>query len=223
MTLTSIFRGRHFEPPPWLYAPMAQGPLMRLIYRLFVGDLAANLPPETRLLDVGTGPGYLLGYLARARPDLRLWGLDASYGMIRRARPRQAALAPQAPPRWVVADACLLPFPAGAFGQVVATFSFHIWPCPVAGLQELLRVLAPGGQAWAYELRREASLQDLQAFARETGLPLPLVYLGFQAVRRQHALPATDFAHLLRQAAGGPYKTLRPVHHLFWRAELRPA
>jgi len=196
---------------------------MRLIYRRFVGDLAGDLAPGIRLLDVGTGPGYLLGYLAQARPDLSLWGLDFSYGMIRRARPRQAALAPQARPRWVVADACRLPFPAGVFGQVVATFSFHIWPCPVAGLQELLRVLAPGGQAWAYELRREASLRDLRAFAGETGLPLPFVYLGYNLLRRHHALPAAEFARFLRQAAGDPYETLRPVHHLFWRAELRPA
>ncbi len=220
MTLTSIFRVKHLEPPPRLYALMAQGSLMRPIYGGFVDDLAEGLPPGTRLLDVGTGPGYLLGYLARARPDLSLWGLDFSYGMISRARPRQAVFASQAAPRWLVADACHLPFPAAAFGHVVATFSFHIWPCPVAGLQELRRVLQPGGRAWVYELRREASPRDLQAFARETGLPLPLVYLGFQAVKRQHALPAAELAHLLKQAAGAR-GTLRPAHHLFWRAELQ--
>jgi ubiquinone/menaquinone biosynthesis C-methylase UbiE len=220
MTLTSIFRVKHLEPPPRLYALMAQGSLMRRIYRGFVADLAEGLPPGTRLLDVGTGPGYLLGYLARARPDLSLWGLDFSYGMISRARPRQAVFAPQAAPRWLVADACHLPFPAAAFGHVVATFSFHIWPCPVAGLQELQRVLQPGGRAWVYELRREASTWDLQAFARETGLPLPLVYLGFQTVKRQHALPAAELAHLLKQAAGAR-GTLRPARHLFWRVELQ--
>jgi ubiquinone/menaquinone biosynthesis C-methylase UbiE len=220
MIMTSIFRGKHLEPPPPLYALMAQGTLMRPIYRGFVADLAEGLPPGTRLLDVGTGPGYLLGYLARARPDLSLWGLDFSYGMISRARPRQAVLAPRAAPRWLVADACHLPFAAAAFGHVVATFSFHIWPCPVAGLQELRRVLQPGGRAWVYELRREASSRDLQAFARETGLPLPLVYLGFQAVKRQHALPAAELAHLLKQAAG-VRGTLSSARHLFWRAELQ--
>lgn len=228
MTLTGIFRGEHLEPPPWLYARLARGSLMRLIYLRFIADLAGSLPPGTRLLDVGAGPGYLLSYLARERPDLSLWGLDFSLDMIRRARHR--ATAPQAAPRWLVADACRLPFPAGVFGQVVATFSFHIWPCPVAGLQELRRVLAPGGRAWVYELRRDASIRDLRAFARETGLPFLLVYLGYQTVRRHHALPAPEFAHLLRQAAGpdayktcGTYVTLRPAHHIFWRAELQAA
>jgi ubiquinone/menaquinone biosynthesis C-methylase UbiE len=192
---------------------------MRLIYRRLIHDLTGSLPPGTRLLDVGTGPGYLLGDLARDRPDLSLWGLDSSPDMIRRAR--QRAMAPQAAPRWLVADACRLPFPAGVFGHVVATFSFHIWPCPVAGLTELRRVLAPGGRAWVYELRREATLRDLRAFARETGLPLFLVHLGYKIVSRHHALPESEFAHLLRQAAG-PRGTLQPAHHIFWRAELPP-
>jgi len=218
---------KHLEPPPWLYARLAGGSLMRLIYRLFIADLAGSLAPGTRLLDVGAGPGYLLGYLARVRPDLSLWGLDSSPNMISRARPGQRVMALQAAPRWLVADACHLPFPAGVFGQVVATFSFHIWPCPVAGLQELRRVLAPGGRAWVYELRREASRRDLKAFARELGLPFLLVYLGYQVVRRHHALPEREFGHLLRQAAGfctgETYETLRPVHHIFWRAELQRA
>ena len=90
MTLTTLSRGAHLEPPPWLYARLAQGSLMRLIYRRLIQDLAGSLAPGTRLLDVGTGPGYLLGYLARARPDLSLWGLDFSPAMIRRARQRAA-------------------------------------------------------------------------------------------------------------------------------------
>ena len=217
MTWNALVRGEHLEPPPWLYARMAQGSLMRLIYRLFVGDLAQTLAFGTRLLDVGTGPGYFLGHLARVRPDLKLWGLDFAYDMILRARLRPSAPASQAPVRWVVADACLLPFPAGVFDHIVATFSFHIWPCSVAGLQELRRVLAPGGQAWVYELRREASLHDLKAFAREIQLPFSLVYLGFKIVSRHHAVPAQEFAQALKQAGRG---TLRPVHHIFWRAEL---
>ena len=220
MTFSALFRGKHLEPPNWIYARLARGSLMRLIYRRLIHDLAGSLPPGTRLLDVGAGPGYLLGYLALARPDLSLWGLDFSPDMIRRAR--QIALAPRTARGWLVADACRLPFPAGVFGQVVSSFSFHIWPCPVAGLQELMRVLAPGGRAWVYELRREATIQDLSAFAREMGLPFFPVHLGYKIVSIHHALPESEFFHFLRQAAG-PRGTLQPAHHIFWRAELRQA
>ena len=219
MTLTALSRGEHLEPPPWLYARLARGSLMRLIYRRLIHDLAGSLPPGTRLLDVGTGPGYLLGYLARdaSRPQ------PLGPGFLARHDPPGPAKGDGSPaaPRWLVADACRLPFPAGVFEHVVASFSFHIWPCPVAGLTELRRVLAPGGRAWVYELRREATLQDLRAFARETGLPFFLVHLGYKIVSRHHALPESEFAHLLRQAAG-PRGTLQPAHHIFWRAELQP-
>ena len=82
-------------------------------------------------------------------------------------------------------------------------------------------MLAPGGRAWVYELRREATLRDLRAFARETGLPFFLVHLGYKIVSRHHALPESEFAHLLRQAAG-PRELCSPAHHIFWRAELQP-
>jgi ubiquinone/menaquinone biosynthesis C-methylase UbiE len=211
MTGKFLGRGEHLEPPPWLYARLAQGPLMRVIYRFFVGDLVAALPLNTRLLDVGTGPGYLPEYLAPVRPDLEIWGVDCSYDMIRRAQPR--------PVRWVVADACSLPFAEAVFDQVIATFTFHIWPCPVSGINELQRLLKPGGRAWIYELRREATVLDLKAFAGKVKLPFPLVYLGFRIISRHHAVPAPEFAQILKQAAV-PRGSLQPLHHIFWRAEL---
>ena len=223
MTLTSIFRGKHLEPPPWLYAWMARGSLLRMIYRRINADLAAFLPAGAQVLDVGTGPGYLLGYLGERRPDLDLWGLDLAPAMIRRARRRQGGPNPRQPLKWVVADALALPFPAQAFDLALATFSFHNWPQPVTGLTEMLRVVRPGGHAWIYEMQRQVPPAAIKAFAQEEKLPFPLVYLGFKATSRHHALQTEAFTHILQEAGGEGWQ-LRPVHHLFWRAELqRPA
>ena len=219
MTLTSIFRVKHLEPPPWLYAWMARSSLLGMIYRRINADLAAFLPPGARVLDVGTGPGYLLGYLTQRRPDLDLWGLDLAPAMIRRARRRQGGPNPRQPLKWVVADALALPFPAQAFDLTLATFSFHIWPQPVTGLAEMLRVVRPGGRAWIYEMQRQVPPAAIKAFAREEKLPFPLVYLGFKATSRHHALPTEAFTRTLKEAGGEGWQ-LRPVHHLFWRAEL---
>ncbi len=205
----------HLEPPPWLYARLARGPLFRRIYRRFVADLAASLPQGAKVLDVGTGPGYLPVYLARARPDLDLWGLDFSHSMIRRARKRHPE-----PFKWLVADAQVLPFPAGVFDQTIATFSLHIWPAAAVGVQEMMRVLKPGGRAWIFELRREAAADELRQFARSEGLPFLPVYLGFKVVSWHHSLRKAKFAALLRKTAGAQVR-LDPVHHLLWRAELR--
>jgi ubiquinone/menaquinone biosynthesis C-methylase UbiE len=216
MTSISTSRGE-LEPPPWLYQAMARGPLFRLVYRRIIADLAATLPRGARLLDVGTGPGYLLSFLAQQRPDLQLFGLDLSYGMIRRAQGRTASFR-----ALLVADAVALPFAPDVFDQALATFSFHNWRNPERGVGEIQRVLRPRGRAWIYELRRETARPQLRAFAREERLPFPLVYLGFKALSWHHGLAARDFAATLQQLPPSQWR-LSPAHHLFWRAEIQRA
>jgi ubiquinone/menaquinone biosynthesis C-methylase UbiE len=217
MTRTGRFFRAELEPPPWLYVRLAQGPIFRLIYRRLGADLAGSLPRGARLLDVGTGPGYLLDHLAQKRPDLHLFGLDLSYSMIRRSRLRAGPYL--APLKFLVADALALPFPNGIFDQVLATFSLHNWEEPGVGVREVRRVLRPGGRAWILEMNREAPISDLRTFAREEKIPFPLLYLGFRTVSWQHGLRARDFKAIFPQA-GAVRWHLRPVHHLFWRGEL---
>ncbi|MBM4273418.1 MAG: class I SAM-dependent methyltransferase [Deltaproteobacteria bacterium] len=212
MILTSIFPVKHVEPPAWLYAPMARRFFHRLVYRRFAGDLAASLPPGASLLDVGTGPGYLLDLLVRQHPGLHAFGVDIDYGMLCRG-PAPAQFTP------VVGDAQALPFQPGAFHQVLATFSLHIWPRKAVGLREILRVLRPGGRAWLYEMQREASAAALRAFARDLGLPFPLVYPVFKALSWHHSMGAGELAGLIREAGAERWR-LRTVHHVFWRIEL---
>ena len=216
MMTTSRFFRVDLEPPAWAYAWMARGPMFRRIYRRLAADLAAGLPLSARLLDVGTGPGYLLGHVARARPDLSLFGLDLDYRMIRRGRKGESASSPPGPRHFLVADALALPFAAGVFHQALATFSLHNWPEPAAGVREIMRVLRPGGRAFIYEMNRQASAQDLKRFAQEEKLPFPLVYLGFKTLSPYHALRARDFNLIFHQAAVARWQLL-PAHHIFWR------
>jgi ubiquinone/menaquinone biosynthesis C-methylase UbiE len=216
--MTSPFFRVELEPPPWLYHLMARGPFFKRVYRLFLADLTAALPPGASLLDVGTGPGYLLDYLLALRPDLRVFGLDLSYQMLRRGQARRTRLAL---PSWpgVVGRAGDLPFLPGVFDQALATFSFHIWRRPAKGVAEVSRVLKPGGRAWFYEMNREAASQQLRAFAAAEKIPYLLVYLGFRTMSWHHALRAGDFARVFKEAGVSRWR-LEPVHHLFWRGEV---
>lgn len=221
MALFPILRGRHVEPPPWLYDLIAGGHLARRIHQRFISDLAGVLPRGARVLDIGTGPGYLLRHLACKRPDLDLWGVDFDCRMIRLAR-REAnvALSCSTPSHFVVADAQALPFRGEAFDQIVAAFTLHIWPEPVIGLTEMRRVLRPGGRAWIYEMNRHASRKNLREFSREERLPFPLVYYVFRIMSVHHALRSEDFVSNFQHEHGGSWD-LHSVHHLFWRGELR--
>jgi ubiquinone/menaquinone biosynthesis C-methylase UbiE len=55
----------------------------------------------------------------------------------------------------VRADVRELPFSDNTFDLVVSTLSIHHWRDPASGIRECLRVTAPGGRCWIYDLRTD--------------------------------------------------------------------
>ena len=69
-------------------------------------------------------------------------GADFSHAMLQRASHKAASTAL----RWVEADALRLPFPDGHFDLITSAFGFRNLANYNAGLQEIMRVLRPGGE-----------------------------------------------------------------------------
>ena len=98
--------------------------------------------PDARLLDVGAGTGRL------SRTLLPHWRID---GMVVNLEPSNAMLAigrqmtqsDQMP--WIRAYAIPLPFQASTFDIVASLEMLEFTPDPIGTLQELVRVLHPGG------------------------------------------------------------------------------
>ena len=98
---------------------------------------------EKRILDVGCGTGQSRQiYLDSSS---RYVGLDLSLGALRLARARFAESG------WMQADACRLPFGAAAFDVVAFSSVLHHLADRQAALAEALRVLRPGGWAFAFD------------------------------------------------------------------------
>ena len=135
------------------------GILLGSLYRSIANDIAAAIPLEAVVLEVGCGPGHLSIDLAIDH-GLEVTGLDLDPDMIVRAganAARRAAGGGHAP-TFVVGDAAALPFPDGSFDVVVSTFSLHHWSDPVAGLTEIARVLRPDGRALIWDFSSGPSL-----------------------------------------------------------------
>ncbi|MCP1727215.1 ubiquinone/menaquinone biosynthesis C-methylase UbiE [Natronospira proteinivora] len=93
------------------------------------------------LLDVGCGTGLLLARLQAEVPGVALTGLDASSGMLVQARERLGeSLA------LIQSPAEHLPFPDESFDGVVSSSAFHYFRQPQQAVNEMYRVLRPGGR-----------------------------------------------------------------------------
>ncbi len=100
--------------------------------------------PEARVLDLCCGTGDMAFALRRraGSGNPQILGADFSHAMLQRA----AAKGKATTMRWIEADALRLPFPDGYFNLVTSAFGFRNLADYDAGLREIVRVLAPGGE-----------------------------------------------------------------------------
>ena len=111
--------------------------------RARVIDMLCPRPGE-HILDIGVGPGLLAHDLARMVGETgRLVGLDPAPAMLKMARTRLAAM-PYA--ECVEGDASKLAFPDASFHAAVSTQVYEYVSALPQALDELHRVLKPGGR-----------------------------------------------------------------------------
>jgi phosphatidylethanolamine/phosphatidyl-N-methylethanolamine N-methyltransferase len=96
-----------------------------------------------RILDVGVGTGLSLSDYSRST---RLYGVDISEPMLRKAQERVRALKLGNVETLAVMDAKNLAFADGFFDAVVAQYVITALPDPEATLDDFIRVLKPGGE-----------------------------------------------------------------------------
>jgi demethylmenaquinone methyltransferase/2-methoxy-6-polyprenyl-1,4-benzoquinol methylase len=116
-------------------------------------DLAAP-PPGARALDLATGTGDLAWALGRR--GSRVVGLDVTFRMIALAR-RKAGPPSLARPAFLVADMAALPFASRSFDLVTTGYGLRNVSDLAGALDEILRVLRPGGVAVALDFDRPAN------------------------------------------------------------------
>ena len=107
--------------------------------------LLSQIPPQGRILDVGTGTGRISIPLQRLGADVI--GIDLSLKMMTKQRDKYPAT------RLVQGDASRLPFASRQIDAVVTTHVMHLIGPWREALREYRRVLKPGGvyvDAWTW-------------------------------------------------------------------------
>jgi ubiquinone/menaquinone biosynthesis C-methylase UbiE len=118
-------------------------------YRMFLRELQAWRAESTEpfdLLDIGCGTGTFDAMLAASPLPARIVGLDYAEAMCRVASDKAHAANVADRLRYVNADSQHLPFADGSFDVVTCSNSFHHYPDQQACVQQMRRVLKPGGR-----------------------------------------------------------------------------
>lgn len=149
-----------------LWSPIIRPAGERLIARLRLSNATRHI------VDIGTGAGALLPAIRRSAPNAVVIGVDRSPGMLSLAKQKHSS--PLA-----LMDVQKLALPANRFEVAVVAFVLFHLPFPERCLEEVNRVLLPGGAVgtvtWGSEKETPASViwdEELRAAgAHVIGLP----------------------------------------------------
>ena len=112
------------------------------------------------MLDLATGTGDIaFEFAARGA---RVVGLDVTPRMIELARAKAPAGSPAS---FLVGDMLALPFPGGSFDFVTTGYGLRNVPDLAQAIDEILRVLKPGGQALSLDFDRPANALVRSAYS----------------------------------------------------------
>lgn len=128
---------------------------------------ALDLPPKARILEVGCGRGVALPVLAELCEPTRLVGLDIEVDFLLEAADHLEEQGAEAD--LYAGDVREMPFADGEFDVVIDFGTLYHIARPQEALDEITRVLAPGGR-FVYETRAS---QLLSHPVRSRGRTLP--------------------------------------------------
>jgi len=115
--------------------------------------------PGSEVLEVAPGPGFLAIQLAKRGYRVTAVDISATFVRITRENAQKAAVTIDVRQ----GNASHLPLADNSFDFVICTAAFKNFSDPVGALDEIHRVLRPGGEAAILDLRKDATRADIDA------------------------------------------------------------
>jgi ubiquinone/menaquinone biosynthesis C-methylase UbiE len=135
-------------------------------FRRQARSVAARLRSGCDVLEVAPGPGFFAVELAKLG-DFKITGLDISRTLVDIAtgNAREAGVKVD----FRLGNASAMPFADGSFDFIYCSAAFKNFTEPVKALDEMHRVLRPGGEAVIADLRKDASLDEINTYVSQSG------------------------------------------------------
>ncbi len=162
--------------------------------------IADQLPRSSSVLEVAPGPGYFCIELAKLG-NYSITGLDISHTFVEIASKKADEARVRVDFRQ--GNASSMPFVDNTFDFLLCRAAFKNFAQPVRALQEMCRVLKPGGRGLIIDLRKDASMEDINHHVEGMGLGAVnkvLTMLAFRTMLLKSAYTSQQFQHMLAQA-----------------------
>jgi ubiquinone/menaquinone biosynthesis C-methylase UbiE len=170
-------------------------------YRKRAVDLTEGLPAGADILEVAPGPGYMA--VEMARRGFAVTAMDVSHTFVQFAADYATAQGVAA--RFRQGDAGAMPFAAESFDRIVCQAAFKNFTEPLKALNEMHRVLRPGGRAIIEDMWGEATGADIRAEVQRMKLSAMDAFMTRRTLTwlRRRAYSREKFAALARGSAFG--------------------
>jgi ubiquinone/menaquinone biosynthesis C-methylase UbiE len=197
--------GYQDEEASLAYDRTSRWPIFALERHIVLSALTTQRMQGT-LLDIGCGPGFLAAKVGLRFPCLKVVGLDVNAHMTSLASARLSRS--RGKYNLVLGDVSSLPISPNSIDIVVSSLSLHHWKDPAAALQEVHRVLAPGGRLVIFDVRRDVphfvyyafmcgqALFSPRAISRTNGA-VGSLWSGYTAEELEGLLAARQFEGLV--------------------------
>lgn len=160
--------------------------------------VAAHVGSRSCVLEIAPGPGYLAIEIAKLT-GCRVVGVDISSTFVRIANENAQKAGLEI--AFEEGDAADLQLPADGFDFAVCTAAFKNFSRPVAALDEMHRVLKPGGTALIIDLRKDFSPQAISDYVKGKGMINgAIIKWTFNSMLRKRAYTADGIRQLVAQS-----------------------
>jgi ubiquinone/menaquinone biosynthesis C-methylase UbiE len=150
-----------------------------------------DLQPTDRVLDIGFGGGVTIEKMLNTIDTGKIYGVDFSEVMVEQGKHQFKDAIAAGKVSIEFADVQQLPFDDNTFDKICTVNTIYFWSDPLAGLQEIKRVLKSGGRL-VVGIRSADKMKDLPVTQHNFRLYAPeavkdlLIGAGFVGVSIEH-------------------------------------
>ena len=169
--------------------------------KMYAVEVASHIKNGASVLEIAPGPGYLSIELAKLG-KYNIVGWDISKDFVEIARKNAKAAGVEVDFR--EGNAADIISPDSRFDFIICTAAFKNFKEPLKALNEMHRVLKPGGTALIIDMNKNASKEQLEASTREMGekgLEAFFMQVTFKYFLKKGAYRKDEFMGLISQTA----------------------